>query len=89
MKNNHTLSRYEIEVDGQIVFANYHFEGKILYIDYVESPVELRGSGAAGRLMEEIAKMAQEKELKIVPICGYAAIWLRRHKEYQGLVKQD
>lgn len=86
MKNNKELSRYELEISGKIVYADYHLEGNVLNIDYVFSPEELRGSGAAGRLMEEVAQLAQKNEMKINPICGYAALWLRRHKEYGNLV---
>jgi len=86
MKNNIAESRYEIETDGQITFANYRRDADIITIDHVEAPVELRGSGTAGKLMEEIAKMAQKENLKIVPICGYASVWLRRNKEYRNLL---
>lgn len=86
MKNNKELSRYELEISGEIVYANYRREGNILHIDYVFAPEELRGSGAAGKLMEEVAKMAREEKIKINPICGYAVMWLKRHKEYGDLV---
>jgi hypothetical protein len=86
MKNNSSLSRYEIEIDGQVVYANYRVEGEVINIDYVFAPEELWGSGAAGKLMEEIALMAWDKKMKILPICGYASVWLRRHKEYLDLM---
>jgi len=85
MKNNQELSRFELEISGEIVYANYQYEGKILNIDYVFAPEELRGSGAAGKLMEEVAQLAKKDGLKINPICSYAALWLRRHKEYSDL----
>ncbi len=86
MKNNTELSRYELEIDGKIVYANYHVKVNILNIDYVYAPEELRGSGAAGKLMEEIAQLAQKNKMKLNPICGYAATWLRRNKQYQDLL---
>ncbi len=86
MKNNSSKSRFELETDGLITFADYKLEKNILTINYVEAPVELRGSGASGKLMEEIAKKARVENLKIIPICGYAAVWLRKHKEFSDLV---
>jgi predicted GNAT family acetyltransferase len=86
MKNNSHLSRYELIVDGHVAYANYRLMGKNLFIDYVFAPEELRGTGAAGRLMEEIAKDARAKELKITPICSYAAVWLKKHKEFHDLL---
>jgi predicted GNAT family acetyltransferase len=86
MKNNLHVSRFELEAEGLITFANYHLNQNILTITHVETPVEQRGSGFAGKLMEEIAKKARAENLKIIPVCSYAALWLRRHKEFQDLV---
>jgi predicted GNAT family acetyltransferase len=78
--NNTLRSRFEYAVNGSIAFANYRREGATLYIDYVEAPVELRGTGAAGKLMQNIMNVAQKEKLNVVPICGYAAAWMARNK---------
>ena len=77
-KNNQSSRRYELDVDGEIAYATYHVDGQTLYIDYVEAPLALRGTGAAGRLMEHIVADAKGRNYSITPICGYAASWLRR-----------
>lgn len=87
MINNKEFSRFELEIDGHVTFATYLLEGKILTIDYVFAPEELRGTGAAGKLMGEVAEFAKKENLKIIPICGYAAVWLKKHKEYHDLIK--
>lgn len=79
--DNQQKSRYEYQVGDAIVFANYRRKDGTLYIDYVEAPPELRGSGAAGKLMEYVVSQAKQDELKIIPICGYAASWLKRHPQ--------
>ncbi len=79
LTDNESLSRFEILESGQTVFADYRVENGKLFIDHVESPVALRGAGAAGRLMTLVARHAQESNLTIVPICSYAAAWLRRN----------
>lgn len=86
MKNNSTLSRFELEIDGKIAFANYRIEGNVINIDYVFSPEELRKTGAAGKLMAEIVEFAQKENKKITPICAYAAAWMRKHKEFHNLL---
>ncbi|TAL27209.1 MAG: hypothetical protein EPN97_17660 [Alphaproteobacteria bacterium] len=43
--------------------ADYRREGSTLFIDYVEAPPELRGTGAAGKLMEEIMAFAAREKL--------------------------
>ena len=79
-------SRFELDVDGQIVFANYRREGGVVHITHVEAPVALRGSGAAGRLMEGTAQMARANGDKLHPICSYAVSWLRRHPDYNDII---
>jgi predicted GNAT family acetyltransferase len=74
-------NRFELNVDGQIAHADYRVSGDTLYIDYVEAPPALRGTGAAGRLMEGVMTAAAEKGYAVVPICGYAAAWMRRHRK--------
>jgi predicted GNAT family acetyltransferase len=81
-----TGDRYEMVEDGQTVYADYRRQGERLYIDYVFSPVPLRGTGASGRLMAAVAAEARAQNLKITPICGYAAAWLRRSPEFRDLV---
>ena len=76
-----TPERFEIKEDGHIAYAEYRLEAGTLYIDYVFAPEALRGSGAAGRLMASIVEYARTQALKIVPICGYAAAWLKRHEK--------
>lgn len=87
MKNNQNLSRFELESQGHITFANYRLEKNILFIDYVFAPEELRGTGAAGKLMKEICDFAKTENLKITPICGYAVAWLKKHKDYHDLLE--
>ncbi len=85
-RDNRGLNRFELDVGGQIVWADYRRDASSLIIDHVEAPMLLRGTGAAGELMQHIAAEARASALKIVPLCGYAASWLRRHREHAGLV---
>lgn len=84
--DNHERHRYEMDIDGHIVFADYRREGRVLYIPHVEAPPALQGTGAAGRFMEALMDNARVEKLKIVPICGYAAHWIQRHPEYHDLL---
>jgi predicted GNAT family acetyltransferase len=77
--HNPSKSRYELEVDGRLAFADYQRSGHRLVISHVEADPALRGKGAAGRLMEEVAKVARAEGMKITPLCSYAAAWLKRN----------
>jgi uncharacterized protein len=79
--DNKNDNRFEYHVNGSIAFADYRREDGQLFIDYVEAPPQLRGTGAAGKLMEQVMDVAQKENLSVVPICGYAASWISRHAE--------
>lgn len=77
--DNTDQNRFEYHTGGHVAFARYRRKDGRMYIDYVEAPPALRGTGAAGKLMEYVVGRAREEQLEIVPICGYAASWLKRH----------
>lgn len=84
--DNTAKSRFELIENNEIAYADYKREDGVLSIKYVYSPPALRGAGTASRLMEGITGVAQAENLKIYPICGYAASWLRKHKEHHDLM---
>jgi uncharacterized protein len=86
LRDNTAAGRYELDVEGQTVFANYHRDGDMLTILWVEAPPALRGTGAAGKLMSLLGEEARQNNLRIAPVCGYAAWWLRSSKAYRDLV---
>lgn len=84
--DNKVNRRFELVENGYTAYADYARQVNVLSIKYVFAPEELRGTGAAGRLMEGITGIARAENLKIFPICGYAASWLRKHKEHHDLM---
>lgn len=86
LHDNTDAGQYETVIDGQTVFARYRRDGNVLTILWVEAPAALRGTGAAGKLMKLVAAEARTQGWSVVPVCGYAAAWLRRSPEYRDLV---
>lgn len=85
-KVNQDENRFEWIEQGMVVFADYFGRKDALVIPHVEAPVALRGTGAADRLMSALADHARREGLKLVPTCGYAAAWFRRHKDRQDVL---
>lgn len=86
LRINQERSRYEMDEEGLTSYADFRLQGERLFIDYVFAPPALRGTGASGRLMQALAADARARGLKVTPICGYAAAWLRRSHEFRDLV---
>ncbi len=85
--DNIQASRFEYAVNGHTCIANYRRDGDVLSILYVEAPPALRGTGAAGTLMHGIMKEVSAKGLKVRPVCGYAAAWLQKHREFHEFME--
>jgi predicted GNAT family acetyltransferase len=81
MIDNQAESRFELEENGLLAWAEYRIrDGKYL-IAHVEAAPPLRGTGTAGRLMQQITDHARAAHLVIVPRCSYARAWFERHPE--------
>jgi len=79
-------SRFELDLGGLVSWADYRVNGDRIAITHVEAPPALRGTGAAGRLMEGVLAIARARGVKVTPLCGYAAAYMRRHSEHADLL---
>ncbi len=77
--------RFVLQENGGEAFADYRADGGRMIVPHVEAAHSLRGTGAAGRLMEGVVDAARQRGLKIVPLCPYADAWMRRHPETADL----
>ena len=84
--DNSARSRFELEEAGHLAYADYRREGDRLAISYVHAAPELRGMGTAGRLMEGVLKVAREAGWTVMPLCSYAAAYIRRHPAHHDLL---
>jgi hypothetical protein len=84
--DNPERSRFELQEQGLVAFADYRLQGDRMVIPHVEAPPALRGTGTAGRLMTGALDLIRERGLQVVPVCPYAAAFIRRHPEYQDLL---
>lgn len=83
--DNTALSRFEMDADGEIAFARYRREGRIVIINHVETPSALRGRGIASRLMSGVLEAIRRNDEKVVAACSFARAYLAEHPEYDDL----
>lgn len=84
---NHEAKRYELTENGKLAYADYRLEENVMLLPHVEADPALRGTGAAGRLMAGMLAQIRHDGLKVRPICGYAAAYIKRHPEHQDLLE--
>ncbi len=86
MRDNTEASRFELEENGRLAWAEYRIRDGRYIISHVEADLPLRGTGAAGRLMQQIVDHARTNQLVIVPRCSYARAWFERHPETEDVL---
>jgi predicted GNAT family acetyltransferase len=84
--DNRSRNRYELRVGEHMAFADYQHHPGLVSLTHVEAAIPLRGTGAAGRLMEQIVATVRAEGGKIRPVCSYAVAWMRRHPEHGDLL---
>jgi len=85
VRDNKSLSRFELDVDDSIAFANYRLAPGTVIITHTETPRALRGRGIASQLVREALEHIRTDGLKVVAGCGFVAEYLRRHPEFADL----
>ena len=80
-QDNAKNQRFEWTEQGMTSFSDYRERDGRLLLTHVEAPVALRGTGAAGRLMQATVDHARAEGLKLEPRCSYAVVWFRRHRD--------
>ena len=80
-------SRFTLSRDGEVVgFADYHERDGALVIPHVETLVQHRGQGYAGRLMEGLLGIVRQRGQLVVPVCPFAAAHIRDDARHHDLL---
>src|SRR6187397_508292 len=87
--HNPSESRFETWIDGYLSKLEYIQDGKNFVITHVGVYPELRGQGIAGKIVEAGLQYAKQNSLRVVPMCSYAAAYIRRNPQYLALTNQE
>jgi uncharacterized protein len=85
VRNNTAQSRFELEVEGGIAFANYRATPSAIIITHTETPRALRGRGIASELVKGALESIRADGHKVIAGCGFVVDYLGKHPEYRDL----
>lgn len=76
---------FYIEKDGDIIAELTYTiqDNNIMTLDHTETDPKFEGEGLASGLVKHSVDYAKEKDIKIDPLCRYAAAQFERHEEYR------
>jgi predicted GNAT family acetyltransferase len=86
VRDNKAQSRFELDANGEIAFANYRRSNGRVVITHTETPRALRGRGIASNLVKGALQLIRADGAKVVAGCGFVADYLESHPEYADLV---
>ena len=81
--------RFETVIDGKLSKLDYIQDGENFVITHVGVHPDLRGGGVAGKIVQAGLEYARENSFRVIPMCSYAASYIRKHPEYAELTKQQ
>ena len=82
--------RYELEVDGVLAgIVRYRTEPGVVVLVHTDVDPAFEGRGLGGRLVSGALDDIRDRGLRVVPLCPFAAAYIRRHPEYVDLIGVD
>lgn len=79
--------RFVVELEGQQAVLDYRLQADVMAIVHTGVPEAIAGRGVAGALTAAALAAARAHGWQVSPECSYAAAYLRRHPEYQDLLR--
>jgi predicted GNAT family acetyltransferase len=86
VRDNKALSRFELDAEGGLAFANYRLTPSAVIITHTETPPSLRGHGIASELVDGALQLIRADGLKVIAGCGFVVDYLQKHPEFTDLV---
>jgi predicted GNAT family acetyltransferase len=85
--NNKTNQQFETEVEGEKAFIEYRMKGDAIALMHTWVPPALEGRGIASQLAHWVLEWVKEHKLPLVVYCPYVTVWMKKHPEYDGLLR--
>ena len=86
VRDNRSLNRFELDVEGAVAFANYRRTPQAVIITHTETPRALRGRGVASELVKGALDLIRADGRKVIAGCGFVVDYLSKHPEFADLV---
>ncbi|AKQ46976.1 acetyltransferase [Rufibacter radiotolerans] len=88
LKDNTAAHRFETTLEGHTAFITYKLRPGVITVLHTEVPPELEGRGVGSAMIKHVLEHIALENLKLVPLCPFMKAYLKKHPEYQYLVKE-
>lgn len=88
VRDSTALHRYELLLGGELVGdLMYRTKDDVVTLIHTEIASRLKGRGLGEQLVAGALDDIRTRGLHIVPLCPFVAAYIRRHPEYDDLVR--
>ncbi|MGH8213752.1 MAG: GNAT family N-acetyltransferase [Rhodanobacteraceae bacterium] len=89
MDVDHDIAAREFtaQIEGHRAELQYRLSEGVMTIVHTGVPDEIGGRGVAAELTRFALETARANGWKVVPACEYAEVFMRRHREYEDLLR--
>jgi len=88
VRDNPTLHRYELDVEGHIAFAEYRLTPDTITFVHTVVPEELSGRGIGSLLAKGVLAAVRQRGLRVIAECPFMAGYIGKHPEFQDLLQR-
>ncbi len=94
MRNEHPYAlidnaeekQYEFQIGAFIPRIEYIKVNNTIYLTHTEVPEKLRSRGIGSELVAQVLHRIEQKNLSLIPLCPFVALYIKQHPEWRKLV---
>jgi len=87
--DNPLEQRYEFDLDGDRAVIDYRREPGAVILTHTYVPPRHEGRGFGAAMVRSVLEDIRAKGLCAVPQCSFVAVYIRRHPEWESLVRRE
>lgn len=86
LKDNGFLRQFEIEVDNHLATIEYSLQERKIFLTKIHIPEQITENDFQNTFIKIVFENIEERNLRVVPTCPAIAIFIRKNKQYRGLL---
>lgn len=84
--HNQAARRFELHIGEYTPVLDYRLQDDTIVFTYTGVPAALEGYGVGSFLVRAGLDYARRQGYKVIPLCSFIAVYIRRHPEYEELL---
>ncbi len=87
VKDNAHKHRFELDYAGKVAIVEYQLlDDETLALTHTEVDPSQEGQGVGSHLLKSTLEYVDRNNLKIVPLCPFVSVYIKRHPDWNRLV---